>query len=397
MKGKIYDPSARASQLGYKYQDLYALFLLLSQIDIENYITYESKDDIVFYNSQKESLFQIKYKIPNHLTDRSHDFWSTLRNWCSKIKNNELNISKSEFILVTTEKIQENSLIYKINYKKENKDEIINQLLEITNEKDNKKNEKSYHEVKYLIDNEKDKFKKLIDKIEIHEDNYLTYDKLVKKVKNCLNSTKPDLLYDRIFGWWNNEIVLCLKQKKEDNRKIYFKDLKDKIISENKNIEFYDFPIYPEDRHDLDLKIEDYINYKFVKQLKIIDYDEEIKPAIKDFYRARKKINQWINTLSSKDLEQLNDFDSKLIEYWKRGFERMKDKNINENNDYKKQEAKNFYRKKYVESTPDIKIGNTKEDFLNIGNSHRLANKLEIGWHPDFKEILKDTDNIKNE
>ena len=57
------------------------------------------------------NLFQTKYHVKKdiNLTDRSSDFWKTIRVWSEQIKNKQINITETIFSLMTTQNISDDS------------------------------------------------------------------------------------------------------------------------------------------------------------------------------------------------------------------------------------------------------------------------------------------------
>ena len=78
------DNSAAASGIGYYYQYIYSLYLLLEQYEPHIFIRIEGHDDIeLLEKNELQELFQIKHH-ENHnvsLSNRNLDLWKTIGIW----------------------------------------------------------------------------------------------------------------------------------------------------------------------------------------------------------------------------------------------------------------------------------------------------------------------------
>ena len=98
--------SASASALGYFYQCKYALYESLKRLrdSEEFFISVETLDDVVFQKKGEiTELLQTKHHINNrrNLTDTSVELWKTLRIWCERLENNEINKNSTLFLITT--------------------------------------------------------------------------------------------------------------------------------------------------------------------------------------------------------------------------------------------------------------------------------------------------------
>ncbi len=114
MSEKLSEFSANESALGYIYQIRYGLFLLLSDEGTEDKVlALESLDDISIEDVNQTNLNQTKYHLNRqaNLTDRSPDFWKTMRVWCELIQDKKVDPSMTMFTLITSSYCSENSIM----------------------------------------------------------------------------------------------------------------------------------------------------------------------------------------------------------------------------------------------------------------------------------------------
>jgi hypothetical protein len=126
----------------------------------------------------------------------------------------------------------------------------------------------------------------------------------------------------------------------------------------------------------------------FCEQLKLIAVKENrLKIAIRNYYRAFTQRNKWI-----KDellyINELEDYERKLIEEWENLFARMQDE-VDENANEEVKQKAGLALFGSIEDK-DIRIRpQCSEMFVMRGSYHMLANRLKIGWHIDFVKRLE--------
>jgi hypothetical protein len=134
-------------------------------------------------------------------------------------------------------------------------------------------------------------------------------------------------------------------------------------------------------------------NRMFVLQLKIIKALRRIKSAKRDYYRAYMERSRWINDELLFD-DDLLSYEKRLIEKWDDSFGGILDDFEVENESI--DEASEIQLKKmglqiYKEICQlNIRIGRrATEHYITRGSYHILSNKLRVGWHPLFENLLK--------
>ncbi len=380
------DFSAKEPSLGYLYQIRYGLYLLLTSKQEENTkILIESLDDIEIQNNDHVSLYQTKYhqKRKKKLSDRSTDFWKTIRVWCEQINDKTVPLDKAIFTLVTTEFIANKSIINDI---KNNTDinKTIDELNTISKES-NKSNNKGYKAFNLLSDSQKIE---LIEKIQII-DALFDFSCVVEKIKKELRlSVLPKNitpLFERLEGWFLGQTIKHLQDRKHH---ISFNELQKAILHISDKFKSDSLPI---DFPDKIIKSNDSVkSMTFVKQLSLIDSTNRTKQnAISDYYRAYYQRSKWITAELLNPQEEI-DFEKRLIDDWERKFDLLLDETERRNKVECSQDEKNFYTTLYITNVPQIFIRERfTEIYLTLGSCHILSQDLKIGWHPNFKELLK--------
>lgn len=388
------DFSAKEPSLGYFYQLRYALFLLLSARQQENpVILIEALDDIEIRNNQQVNLHQTKYHANSktNLSDRSSDFWKTLRVWCEQINTSLINPKETIFTLVTTESISEKSIIKKIK-DKVNTQEIIEELKEVAKETTNKTNIKGYQAFNALNQENKNK---LIDNMFI-TDSSLDFNEVDKRIKNELKlsalQSQIDPLLERLEGWF---FRICIEHLQGSVDYISFNDLQkqinyivDSFKEDNLPIDFPDkIQLTAEELEKIDSMI-------FSKQLDLIDISQRVKnAAISNYQRAFNQRSKWLKDDLLNPQEEI-DFDKRLIDEWQEKFDLLLDATEGSDATVQQAQGKDFYISNYVQQTSNIFIRNRfQENYLTRGSYHMLSDKLKVGWHPCFEDLLKGNNN----
>lgn len=142
------DFSAKEPSLGYYYQIRYSLYLLLREKVKDNpSIRLEDLDDIVLNDIDGTNLYQTKLHINSvaNLSERSSDFWKTIRVWSEAILNNLVDVDNTIFTLITTAKATPDSFISKLTINSvQTRIGILESMQNICKEQNNQTNQKGY-------------------------------------------------------------------------------------------------------------------------------------------------------------------------------------------------------------------------------------------------------------
>lgn len=377
---------------GYGLQVRQMLYELLN-CSINSIVSIEKFDDVGVENGDKKTAIQTKSALSdrNPVSDKAVDLWKTLYNWLIALIAGELSIGNTLFVLVinvnksgdivewmnlATNKKDSKQVYEKIRIKFSDMDgnyiqqsDSINKYIKAFLNKDNEKY------ALYIIE----KFK-LVVLGEGH--TKAIYDEFI--AKTYLPSDIQELVFDKMLGWIDKKTALqkengCIMQisKQEFNKEL---TLTHKMVNQNKClIELAPNPTITE----VELQQNEYKTY--IRQLQIIDvdYDEQLS-AINDYLKASANRTIWAVNGDINE-EVLKNYYETLIKRWK-----VK-KNIIE---MEKEEWKEAKRGKYLyykcqEEDVNMGIMVMSQGFKN-GCYHELADQQQIGWHPDYKEKLKE-------
>lgn len=385
------DFSAKEPSLGYFYQIRYGLYLLLNTKQIEDAkLLIESLDDIEIETNININLFQTKYHVKKdiNLTDRSSDFWKTIRVWSEQIKNKQINITETIFSLMTTQNISDDSILLDLKNKNDI-DNILNRLKEIAEETTNQTNKKGYEAFKDLDSKEQ---RTLIENIKI-VDASLDFNEIDTLIKNELRfSALPnqiELLLERLEGWFFRNCILHLQNQKDY---ISFEEIQKQILYITDSFKYDNLPIdFPTKIIPTKEEFQTITTMKFYKQLDYIDLSPRLcENAISNYYRAFNQRSKWLKDDLLNPQEEI-DYDRKLVDNWEQKFDLLLDETDELTDEQKKVAGNDFYKKYQIHQIPNISIRDRfQEDYLILGSFQMLADKLKVGWHPEFKNLMEE-------
>lgn len=383
----ISNHQASAPMLGYLYQVRCALDLLLSDANEQSGICIEKFDDIAFSNDGEilSALIQTKHHINGNgdLSDKSVDLWRTIKAWIDYVSTNGLENVK--FVIVTTASAPDYSAASLLRSRKRDVGSAFELLKRASELSDNKTNAIYYASFNQM---RAETMHKLLECVTIidNSDNILD---IVKRIRRHIRySTRPefeDRVFERVEGWWFKKTIEALSSIvpvfiSQSEVRLKICDIASEYFPDNLPIDAN----LPECANT-----ENFVRNErvFCEQLRLIAVKEKrISNATHDYYRAFIQRNKWIQD-DLLNIEELDNFECKLIDEWKHLFAQMDDDLNTDSNEQEKQVAgRELYNQ--IEHT-DIKIRPQCVDpFVTRGSYHILADNLRVGWHVDFAQRL---------
>lgn len=390
--------SAKEPALGYYYQIIRGLVLLLVENRMASpCLSFECLDDIAIEDEGNVALYQAKLHIkPVQLTDRSTDFWKTIRVWSEGIKNGCFNPSVTIFTLITTAYIPEGSFLNLFfSDKEEDRKKIIATMESIATETTNKENKPGYDAFSVLTEEQK---QTLIGNIRITDSN-VSIDDTMEQLKYRLELSAPigalDSFIDSVLGWWfRNSVDMLQAGTKQTISKAavnnYIQACRDQIRADALPDEFF------EKVEIDDAALEESKDKTFVKQLTLVDATKrEKKTAISDYKRAYGQRSKWLRDGRVAQSEY-DSFDANLQEEWQSRFDMMLDDTEGQGEEERKTAGHMFYRENYVAPQYQLPLfRNNASGYITKGSYQILSNNKTIGWHPDYKDLLNDDETVE--
>lgn len=389
---------APGPSLGYMYQTLYALFLLLCS-DAEAQIYVEKIDDIqIRGDGNAIEALQLKHSIqisPPNLTDRSIDLWKTLGNWSTKWVGGEL-ANVQLLTLVAVARTSPASVPAELEVASEirNNQRIVDKLSEITtdvlNGRDPEQHPLYKHIQKYLKLTPAQRLD-LIRRIRIlsHSPDA---ENIVHNIKGRLQEhpANLDAIYEKLMGWWAEKVRIHLLEHTAPITKV---ELNIKLTSIREDYRTDNLPLDFEEAEPPKEMFEKQGLLRFVQQLTLISLSQQpIERAIRDYYRAFCERKKWLDE-ELVNWAELQRYERELIEHWEvychsvqGDLETQFGSNI---------DGAQFGKKLYLDlmksNMPSIRPL-VSAGYVQRGNYHILADEAEprVWWHPEFVKHLQE-------
>lgn len=384
--------SAAGSALGYLAQVEYALLIALQRMDTDDdfRLSLETVDDITFEaEGQPQELWQTKHHVDRRgsLGDASPDLWKTLHNWI------ETSDERSACFLYTTVAAQADTAAGLLSPARSRTEVVAaREKLDAVARAAGNAASADYYE-RYLALTEAQRTD-LLDRVVVlgaaAAGEKIT-EQLVATVRKATVQQRRRPLVDRLRGWWHGRTMVHLTRvtrgeadwidlrEIEDQLHLIAQSLRD----ENLPLDYADEPEPTPDQVAGDDRV-------FVEQLQIILlHHERIRQAVYDHNRAFLQRSRWQRE-QLLAIGELDAYDRRLIEEWKRVFlplEEPEGDDVVSDVD-KRRFARATYGRLQERTLPEIRA-EVRSGYIPLGSLHILADRLQIGWHPDWLDLLK--------
>ncbi len=300
------------------------------------------------------------------LTDLDHNIWNTLKNWM----NDDFEVEHyNSFILLTTQKLSENSKF--LNWNNKNAEKKFAILNEINN---NYKggSEKTKKLLDIVLNKEKqEKLLYILERFIIvskNESDEELYKRLIETRTDGVADSKKEEYINALLGYIINPSITSngWEIKNKDFRAktkslIETMTANTKIMPKIQKIEITNEVI---DKHK---------DYLFIEKIKEIEYNEVISDAISDFLYTRKMINEELKNYEI-DKTEYEAYESNILRRYK-GQYRKNSRNITDEEKIAK--SQNFYDDITSEYAPNFYNFNDTSISYRNGILHELANDSE--------------------
>ncbi|WP_460167351.1 ABC-three component system protein [Thermostilla marina] len=383
--------SAAPSATGYLFQCRYALLESLRRLrKNENFaVSVETLDDVVFEKSgEAVDLLQTKHHVAStaDLTDASPDIWKTFRAWCEHLENGSIP-EDSTFFLITTSCAPEGSAAYYLRIG-ESRDVVkaIERLNATAESSTNKTNTRAYKVFRNLSAEKKRNFLEAVIVLD-NAPGISDLDGLLKEeLFHAVDPRFLDSFVSRIEGWWFRRVINQLVRNTSEPI------LSEELLAEEGRLrEQFKQDNLPVDDDIMNAAVDasGYQDRTFVHQLLLIEIgNQRIFYAIRNYFRAFEQRSRWVR----EDLlfvGELDRYEDRLVEEWELLFESMRDElGDGAAEEAKKKAARTLYKWVETSSHRSIRAGVT-EPCIARGTYQILADKLRVGWHPEFLKRLK--------
>ena len=402
MNDSIEKHTAGSQSLGFDYQFLYFVYLLLGLKHGEK-IGYEVKDDIHIEKPDGTIvLLQAKHTIQKkstgeaiNMTSLDDDMWKTLEIWGKYIDSiSDLDICKYKFILVTNKNNSDNNELINGVVSLQKKEKSIQQVKAIISKiYNNTTNEKIQGYINNVLQLSEDKLDKFLLRIEFRENTDNIIEEIIKRLKERFcqkNADRIDMVMDSLFA--NLSKDKYIKIDNQGSFEIIFEDFCSKyercfrLLFDEKPLPIRKFSFH------LPNKIEDKV---FIRQLldigDVYSGSSEIDDYATLWFQAFNNFQDWVenNYILSTEIE---DFEQNAVRIWKNEFKskyRVIGQRLSKGETIDDLEGEikvlalellDYIRKeKLVLVKTDLGVD------LSNGYYYLLSDEPKIGWHYDWK------------
>jgi hypothetical protein len=390
--------SAAEQGLGYLYQSRLALLRLL-ELPETTAVFLEKDDDLDFVDGEGgKSLASLKHKADgDRLTDLSTDFWKSIRIWLERYKRDGRSASNLRFFLLTTSTVPNSSFLTGFLPTQAVTGSETTTLAEQADETLGKSKSGLIGtiavEFNELTPTEKQDF---LGRILILDGSPRIEDipELIRdRQMRAIRREHRNAVFERIEGWWNDEVIKQLTGSRTDGIVGY--EVSDKLSALAEEYKLDNLPITLRDKEpagEIDTASDP---RTFVVQLREIGISSNrIRNAILDYYRAFEQRSQWVreNLLVSGEVESYED---RLVDEWKRYRDVVfEDLDSSSAEEVLQQAGKELYK------WADLQSGNIEslrirarvtEPYVTRGSFHILADAApepRVYWHPHFLDRI---------
>lgn len=387
--------SAKGSLLGYIYQCRLALLEALTRLRRGDSfcLSLETLDDVAFDpNGSAKELLQVKHHVNEQasLTDKSVDLWKSIGIWID-LRKEAITPENSIRCLLTTAQADSNCATSYL--RTSDQRDCTKALTLITSAARSITNKSIIKDCKAFLALTEEERAHLLESIYVF-DSQPSVSNLEQHLQwairfNCTSEQEVTFL-NYLEGWWWNRSIHSLTES--DKETILSNELTSQLDDLRDSFKTHNLPISDE-LITAEKDIENYADFRFVRQLELINItnSRRIAIAVNNYYRAFTQRSRWLreDLLIQGDLD---NYDRQLHEEWEVRFEEMRERIDEETVDQEKaQLARDLY--KWAEQDADIPIRrDCTHSFIVRGSYHMLADREQeptVGWHPEFKERLK--------
>lgn len=383
--------SAAGSALGYLAQVEYALLIALRRMDKEPELrlSIETVDDITFdSDGSPTELWQTKHHVGHQggLGDASPDLWKTLHNWIESSNSDE-----ACFLFSTAKaSVGTASYLLKEGHTLPDVDKARELLDVVANVAGNTASATYYKRYLGLDQKKRSEFLSRVVVIDSATTAENLTDGLLETVRKATIASRRGPLVERLRGWWHGRAMKHLDiVARGESDWIEMQEIEAQLHQIAQSLRDGYLPLDYEDEPEPTSEEASHDDRVFVEQLKLIAlHNERIRQAIYDHNRAFLQRSRWQREqlLAVGDLDK---YDRRLIEEWRRVFLPLEEPTEDATDDEKRKASRESYGRLQRHALPAIRP-EVQSGYVGFGSLHLLADRLEIGWHPDWIDLLRD-------
>ncbi len=393
--------AAGAAALGFYYQALFALVTLIAQTTDDAAVVVERLDDVELNVDGNTMLYQLKHSLvetPPPVTLASRALWKTIKVWIDTLPL--LTLSETTLWLVAVGSIPDASPLKTLLEASSDRAELLKAMQEeaerVVDERAAAKQagKKLPHEDRaagceaFLALGATDQ-QNLLRRMRVQHDSP-TIDKIEEMVAAHLTLLPMEhrlSVAGRLVEWWDRQVMYSLCAKRE--RVLTRVELQHQItsfisdIEESRLVPNFMTATPPEDYQP---------DGMLTRQIQLVDGGKsDLTVAIREEWRAREQRSKWLNANPAM-ASTINDYDIQLQEKWWDRHMQMTEECSALEDEVKRESGLKLLRWAHHEApgaVPPLSQGWSGHYYVS-GSFQVLAIDLKVGWHPDYRELLKE-------
>ncbi len=195
---------------------------------------------------------------------------------------------------------------------------------------------------------------------------------------------QPDAFLERVKGWWADRSVELLTRERDQ---ITGEQLYEYCDSVRDDYRRGSLAITSELRKDPDAEAKQPLLAKpFVRQLHLVGASDDVTDlAVRHYYRAYAQRGRWARDIDDLD-EDIQGYEQTLTDEWETEFVALKVRASSA--EAQARAGAGLELALSFGSNTRAQLRGVGEHVLCRGTLHGLADRLTIGWHPDYRELM---------
>lgn len=376
--------NAAGQLLGFSMQFPRALYYLLRSAP-KDIVCIELLGDVATLTSEGKLISEEDKSsiVGNPLTNRSVDLWKTFSNWIEAIKDGDIDVEKTKFVLYCNQSGRE-GIVTKFSSAQTH----LNSILAIKYTKNELKDIKPEHDIwkyyNFVVNKNEALLVEIIQRFELEIGDGSGFDEVKIEIKKKIVPVgQIDFIMNNLGGWLQKVVLENIAIRK--NAIITWEEFNSQfsvLFDQSRCRELIDFTMQYS-KEDEKVKNQVNIRPRYLRQLKAIGLsDDKIFEAVSDYLRADVNREKWIEN-EFIDEKVASEFEENLTSFWDNQRERIQitEKTMEET----EQGRLLLIDCKMRQET----IRNMNPPSSTIaGTYHALADEPILGWHPNWERLF---------
>lgn len=379
---------------GYLYQSRLALYLALQELKKKPncHIAIEKFDDVAFGDDKEVTeIVQAKHHVGGgELSEIGVDFWKTLRIWVDGYVNGTVSKSDTRRTLITNSIAKAGSALEQLRPNEERN--VKEAYMKLKRAATTSKNATTKIGRDAFLAMTKEEALVLLASVHVI-DRAPSLTDVSTEIEGELILLAPNHVENvaqELEGWWMRAVSSRLTGEVTDP--IPVQDIIKKAFEIGKSYGPDQLPLMsPEELSEM--PSDDQNEFAtYVQQMKLVRVSEPtLRRAMRDYFLANAQRSKWVRESLLLDGEAAR-YDNRLRDKWERFFGDKCDGNDNISEEEKIKLGREIFQWAHSQ---EIQFRNVVEAWITSGSFQALADKLSLGWHPEYQRYLVKKEDLK--